>query len=145
MYTAMDVSKYIVNKCIDDGHPITNLQLQKILYFVQIDFLKSGEQAFYDDFEAWKFGPVIPEVYYRFGGYGSMPITLKCDEVSISYDDAKKIDVIVESKRVKKAWDLVEETHKPGGAWHKVFDNGNGLKHVISIDLIKDECNGTRT
>lgn len=31
MYTAMDLSKYIVSKCIEDGEPISNLQLQKIL------------------------------------------------------------------------------------------------------------------
>ena len=38
MYSALDVSKYIVSKCTRDGHPISNLQLQKILYYVQRAF-----------------------------------------------------------------------------------------------------------
>ena len=46
MYSALDLSRYIVSKCISDGHPITNLQLQKILYFIQRDYLEHGKKAF---------------------------------------------------------------------------------------------------
>ena len=52
MYAAIDLSKYIVSKCIRDDHPISNLQLQKILYYIQKDFLKKGKIAFPDDIEA---------------------------------------------------------------------------------------------
>lgn len=34
MYKAMDLANYIVDKCIKDNTPITNLQLQRILYEV---------------------------------------------------------------------------------------------------------------
>ena len=70
MYGALDLSKYIVAKCIEDGLPISNLQLQKILYYIQKDFLKRDEMAFPDDIEAWQFGPVVPNVYYYYCGYG---------------------------------------------------------------------------
>ena len=62
MYTAINLSKYIVFKCIEDGHPISNLQLQKILYYIQKDFLCRDDLAFSDDIEAWQFGPVVPNV-----------------------------------------------------------------------------------
>ena len=39
-YSALDLAKYILQKCIDDSRPISNLQLQKILYYVQGEFLK---------------------------------------------------------------------------------------------------------
>lgn len=39
-----------------EQHPISNLQLQKILYYVQKAFLQSGGIAFDDDIEAWQFG-----------------------------------------------------------------------------------------
>lgn len=64
MYRAIELSKYIVSKCIDDGFPISNLQLQKILYYIQRDFLRIGKPAFPDAIEAWQFGPVVPNVYY---------------------------------------------------------------------------------
>ena len=36
LYSAMDIAKYIIDKCIDDEMPISNLQLQKILYYLQV-------------------------------------------------------------------------------------------------------------
>lgn len=54
MYNAIDLSKYIVSKCVIDGHPISNLQLQKILYYIQKDFLQRDEVAFSDNIEAWQ-------------------------------------------------------------------------------------------
>lgn len=40
IYDALDVAKYIVNKCTSENRPITNLQLQKILYFLQKQHLE---------------------------------------------------------------------------------------------------------
>lgn len=71
MSSALTVAKYIVNRCVKSGTPISNLQLQKILYFVQMAFLKKLDNpCFSDDIEAWQFGPVVPVVYYHFCGFG---------------------------------------------------------------------------
>ena len=74
MYSAMDIARYIVDKCTNDGCPISNLQLQKILYFIQRDYLKKDSQAYSEEIQAWQFGPVVPDVYYRYCGFGAMPI-----------------------------------------------------------------------
>lgn len=43
MYTTIDLSKYIVSKCIEDGHLISNSQLHEILYYIQkICYLNGG-------------------------------------------------------------------------------------------------------
>lgn len=139
MTTAIELAKYIVNKCVDDNHPITNLQLQKILYYVQRDHLrKYNERAFIDEIEAWKFGPVVPEVYYAFCYYGAMPIGNRYDNASnIEIDDFELVNKIVEEKRLLKPWDLVNDTHKAGGAWDKTYRNGEGNRATINIDLIR--------
>ena len=57
MCPVLELSKYIVMKCIKDNHPISNLQLQKILYYIQREFLqKLGMLAFSESIEAWPFG-----------------------------------------------------------------------------------------
>ena len=117
MYNALDLSKYIVSKCIEDGQPISNRQLQKILYYIQKDFLQRDEIAFSDDIEAWQFGPVVPNVYYHYCGYGAMPISITKENFTILSSDASYIDKIVEEKRVLDPWDMVAETHKEDGAW----------------------------
>ena len=42
MYNALDIAKYIITKCNKDGFPISNLQLQKILYNLQKFFLQNA-------------------------------------------------------------------------------------------------------
>lgn len=138
MFHVLELSKYMVTKCMNEKQPITNLQLQKILYYIQKEFLSMGEIAFYDDFEAWQFGPVVPNVYYYFCGAGSMPIALRYDTHIKQTDSGMQyVDRIVESKRVLKPWDLVEETHKAGGAWDQIFADGKGLKQTIPMELIR--------
>ena len=138
MYRAIDLANYIVDKCIKDNVPITNLQLQRILYFVQKDFLKRGSQAFSDYIEAWVFGPVVPNVYFCFCGFGAMPISfIPRDTVPNLSTDKNIIDNIVENKRSLTPWEIAKETSKITGAWSKVYDNGKGSQHIIPVDLIK--------
>lgn len=137
MYKAMELSTYIVSKCIKEDCPISNLQLQKILYYIQKAFLDRGDRAFSDNIEAWQFGPVVPNVYDHYCGYGAMPISFSSIKYDVAKEDKQLIDSIVESKRVLAPWDLVEETHKKGGAWDKTYKNGSGSHEVIPIELIK--------
>ena len=120
MYTAIDLSKYIVSKCIEDSHPISNLQLQKILYYIQKDFLNRDDLAFSDAIEAWQFGPVVPNVYYHYCGYGAMPISSAHENYEIHPKDKDSIDPIMETKRSLDPWIMVAETHKANGAWDQI-------------------------
>lgn len=135
MYRAMDLANYIVDKCIKDNTPITNLQLQRILYFAQKDFLERESRAFSDDIEAWECGPVVPNVYFYFCGFGATPISIFRDSVPNLSTDKIIIDNIIEAKRSLTPWEIAKETHK--GAWSKVYDNGKGNRHIIPVDLIK--------
>lgn len=137
MYTALDFAKYIIKKCVADSCPISNLQLQKILFYIQKDFLQRNQLAFYDDIEAWQFGPVVPNVYYYYCGYGAMPITRADKDAMLDNAITQHINPIVESKRLLPPWAMVAETHKPGGAWNTIYQNGFGNRRIIPIELIK--------
>ncbi len=137
VYEALDIAKYIVNKCTSDNYPITNLQLQKILYFLQKKYLvEKGRRLFVDDIQAWQFGPVVPEVYYQYCGFGSGCITMEY-KTDIDFEDELEIDPVVEDKRKKNPWDLVSETHAPGKAWDETYKNGLGNRNVISTERIR--------
>lgn len=137
-YSAVDLSKYIVYKCITEGQPISNLQLQKILYYIQREFLKNDRIAFADDIQAWQFGPVVPNVYYTFCGFGAMPISVSNKPaIEMNEQDRRTVDQIVESKRDLRPWDLVKETHKSDGAWAETYQDGKGNYSVISKERIK--------
>lgn len=135
MDTAMDVSRYIINKCMRDGLPVSNLQLQKILYYLQKEFLKQGGRLFDDDFVAWQFGPAIEEVYYNYSIFGSMPIRRRF-AIDLTQRVKAAIDPIIEAKRRMDPWELVRETHKKNGAWDMVYKDGAGNGETISKELI---------
>lgn len=108
------------------------------MYFVQKEFLKRGSQAFLDDIEAWKCGPVVPNVYFYFCGFGATPISISRDTVSNLSTDKNIIDNIVEAKRILTPWTTAKEIHKTAGAWSKVYNSGKGSQCIIPVDLIKE-------
>lgn len=73
IYSASDVAIYMIRLANSDSFSdgMTNLKLQKILYFVQAASLVTNDKMFIsDDFEAWDYWPVIPSVYRTYETYG---------------------------------------------------------------------------
>lgn len=126
MTRAIDLAKYVVNKCTVDSKPVSNLQLQKILYFIQLNFLRLLENyAFSDDIYAWRHGPVIPQVYDAFCVYGATKIcrVYNIDNNIFTGDfEHEIVDKVIEMCRDKEPWKLVEQTHRVDGPWYKVYD-----------------------
>ena len=56
MYRALDVAEYVIRKANAIDDPISNLKLQKILYFIQAEFLiTKNRPCFREEIEAWGF------------------------------------------------------------------------------------------
>ena len=73
--SAVELAWFIVRRCANRGFPISNLQLQKMLYFLQRAYLQErGVPLFQEKIVAWQFGPVVREVYYTFSTYSSLRI-----------------------------------------------------------------------
>lgn len=133
--TAEKVANIIVNYANKENKPITNLHLQKILYFVWIDyFIKNDTHLFEDNFEAWKLGPVVRSVYNKYCIYGSNDIP------SIDNTISKELFVFINKYLGESASSLVNKSHKKNGAWDTVFKDGIGDKNIIPFDIIEQKC-----
>ena len=72
MYSAIDVSRYVILRCNQLGRTISNLKLQKLLYFAWKNYYKKYRKyLFNENFEAWQFGPVVRNVYYDYCAHKS--------------------------------------------------------------------------
>ncbi|MGL5151274.1 MAG: Panacea domain-containing protein [Clostridium sp.] len=113
MYPVMTIARYTINKCIDLDRSISNLQLQKILYYIQGECMRKGleDGVFSEDIIAWQYGPVVPEVYYEYNNYSSSNINniQDCDVVEETIQNI--INPVIEEKSKLSAWKLVEQTH----------------------------------
>ena len=65
MPSIIDVAKFILDESAETSRPeVSGMKLQKICYFVQgWHLVINGYPMFGEDFYAWKYGPVCPELY----------------------------------------------------------------------------------
>lgn len=78
MYNAQDVANYFIHKSTPNtSESVTNLKLQKLLYYAQGHHLseKKGEKLFKEPIEAWVHGPVVRNVYKKYRHYDFNEIT----------------------------------------------------------------------
>lgn len=83
---AIDIAKYCVYKTNSLNKPISNLELQILLYVLQQNHSeKYHKPMFYDNIEIAGHFPRIENVYYHFAGYGAMPIE-PCTSILKKYE-----------------------------------------------------------
>ena len=126
----IDLSAYIVDKSKNE---ITNLKLQKILYYFKGYFLKYfNEEIFLDDIYCWQYGPVVPSAYYRFSRYGSqfLPAS-ESGNVYFDSDHLKLAQDIIDKCEKYKTSELVEKTHNEL-PWKSVQIGQKIPKNIIS-------------
>lgn len=112
MYSASNIAAFIINWCHDHNFVITNLKLQKLLYFVQGNYYKQTKSRLIDaEFFAWQLGPVIPEIYSKYAIYSATPIPPQ-PASHISPQSANHIEQILQKYAPLSAWQLVEISHK---------------------------------
>lgn len=114
MYSALDIARYIIGYCNRRGYYVSNLKLQKILYFIQAEFLVTlGVACFRETIQAWAFGPVVPQVYQEYKKFGSSNILIDYETEGImrSEVDEQLVEGIVDQCDEYSASDLVRFTH----------------------------------
>lgn len=123
MRKAKSVANYVIAYGMKIGHPVSNLQLQKILYYIQVYFLKKkGIPFFKDEIEAWQFGPVIPTVYYQHAAFGPAPITMfKTQKIDLEQEEKKDLEQIVKEKAILSLLEIVADTNKKWKAWDMYY------------------------
>jgi uncharacterized phage-associated protein len=136
---ALDIANALVLKSHEAGSPISNMKLQKLVYFAYGWFAAiEDRELFSDEIQAWKFGPVIPSLYHKFKLFYSNPIP-KDHFFSSSNDSADVpkglIDKIWEVYGSFSAEQLVARTHEPGTPWDTAYSAGINDIVINKIDI----------
>lgn len=144
-YDALTISRYIIKYSSEKSFRISNLKLQKLLYFVQSHFLvQKKTKCFEDVIEAWDLGPVVPIVYreYKQFGAGNIPsIFVSYDIVNDNIDNEDRIliDEVVDAFSTFTATELVELTHRQD-PW--IYSYEKGKNKVISLQSLERYFDG---
>jgi uncharacterized phage-associated protein len=154
MYEARKICNYLLTRYDAETYDLTNLRLNKLLYFIHGWSLASRTRGLVrNHFEAWKLGPVVKPVFDTFKVFGEKRIRTLAEHLDyssgekrpISFDDIALADVeviasVFESYARYTTSELVALTHEVGGPWHVVYTawaNDNRLSPRIPDDLIR--------
>lgn len=145
MYSASYIASLFVARAIQEGNPITQMKLQKILYFAQGYHLAVYDSPLFKEaFQAWQFGPVVPIIYDDYKLYGNSPIVnfdkYKHDIPKGNDSDPSLIDTINYTWGATKdqtATSLSAWTHEKNAPWQKVY-NPNEWAIPIKEESIKE-------
>lgn len=149
-----DLAEFVVRYCNLNNIPITNLKLQKLLYYIQSWHLVYFDKhpLFKVEPEAWVNGPVYREIYGDYKPYGSLEIKLGYDvsikdsyqksleKLALTEAQQKYMQSVLDHFSNKSTEELVLRTHREG-PWNEARKGLGPLDYtdeVISHELMYD-------
>lgn len=148
--TAKDIAKFFVSY-----KGITQLKLQKLIYLAYANYLeKTNKKLFSEKIVAYKYGPVIEEIYQEYKQHKREPIeedekTYVLEDVefpqvlvrlSLADDGPRVLEMLIDTLKEygdKTASELVQITHVKDGPWDSVYVPRRNC--IISDELILEK------
>lgn len=129
MATVNNVANFFIDVCNNStDDQITNLKLNKLLYYAQgCHLARTGKPLFDDKIEAWKYGPVAPAIYHRYSVCGKEPIPSTDETYSSNVFSSEELDTLTDVMREFGKYTgstLVSMTHKNGTPWSTAWMSG---------------------
>ncbi len=117
--TYQDIADYFIALSNESHELISNLKLQKLVYYTQAWFLAVFKHPLFEaTFKAWVHGPVIPQLYHEYKKFSWMPIQKEVGEEHIrkvreqlADDERDLLDDIVNEYFGIGAFELERMTH----------------------------------
>ena len=141
MLNCHDVADYFLALARDDedsGEDISNLKLQKLVYYAQgVNLALYGKPLFEENIEAWTHGPVVPVLYSRFKQFGSGAIEFEkeVDLEKYGKDTREVLDEVYKVFGQYSGWKLRNMTHQEP-PWAET-EKGDVISHKLMRDYFK--------
>lgn len=151
MEKSLAVANEFIRLACAAGKPPTQMKLQKLIFFAHgWNLALTGTPLVDEQFQAWKYGPVIPSVYHEFKNFGLMGINREAEELLVDPNGnsihwrpvSLKDNTGATQALIEKIWDifgkysgthLSKMTHLPDTPWSKAREGYPEDKHNIPI------------
>jgi uncharacterized phage-associated protein len=141
MHSAIQVANKILELANAKKDTITPMQMIKLVFMCHGWMLGiCGRHLIKDPVEAWKYGPVIPDLYQAVRKFKSNPIEMiPCQEpAKFDHDELQVIEQVYEKYGHRSGIVLSSMTHQKDSPWDIVVNKHNNMGHQISNNLIED-------
>jgi uncharacterized phage-associated protein len=138
-YSVFDIAEYFIfNAAKDDQELLSNLKLQKLVYYAQGLHLAIYNKSLFDEkIIAWQYGPVVPELYHKYKSNGSkgIPSQKKYDPSLIDKKTREFLNEVYDAFGQFSAVRLMELAHSDK-CWIDA-GIGNEIKHQAMASCLK--------
>lgn len=134
-YDVRAVANVMLDEADREGIKVTNLALQKLLYFAHGIRLRQSKSPLVSGyFEAWQYGPVHPAAYRAFKSCGAAPIATRAMGKDPLTGRARELQTPDDPPTVQLVRDvirsygrlspgrLVDLSHAKNSPWHHIVD-----------------------
>lgn len=145
-HDARGIANLILDFADEEQVKLSNLQLQKVLYFCHAHFLiANGTQLVHGKFQAWEHGPVMRYVYDEFKAHGRNKITNRATKLNHAAGRREIVTVDIRDDYLEllrlvsnfysrfSASKLRAMSHASGGPWDVVWNNPRGINPGMYI------------
>lgn len=144
------VANYFIQKSFDTGVPLSQMKLLKLVYIAHgwhRGYL--GQNLINDAVQAWRYGPVIPDLYRKISHYGRNTIDAPIPGFGLPGDGRNPwpheksqalVDRVWESYKPFSAIQLSAMTHQSGTPWDATWHASGGDNYsgaIIPNELIE--------
>jgi len=141
-YTAEQIADWFLLKTdTDAGDILTNLKLQKLLYYAQAWYLVFFKKPLFDDeFQAWTHGAVIPSIYQKFKEFTYKPIKTSIDVVDIDIETENLLNDIMNiyGEKTAKFLENLNHSESPWIDARSSLAIESRCTNIITKEVMKD-------
>ena len=135
------VADYLLSECRERGEVLTNLKLQKLLYYADAWYLAlRGRPLFRERFQAWVHGPVLYSEYRRFKDYQWRPISEEIERPALSPSVEQHLDEIIDlfGSETAVALELMTHRERPWIEAREGCGDTDPCTNHISLETTRD-------
>lgn len=146
-YDGRAVANFVLDFCESRQCRITNLALQKVVFFCHAwSLIKFQKPLVKHSFEAWKYGPVLQYLYHEFKVFDERPIEGRAKSINpatgkrqiaeYKFDSATEdlLNNVVGFYIKLSTSELVRLSHAKDGPWYKAWHHQSGVNPGMLIE-----------
>ncbi|WMC06283.1 Panacea domain-containing protein [Elizabethkingia anophelis] len=128
MYNCFDIAKQFLKLAYEEGDGLQPMKLLKLTYIAHGWYLGFYDKPLIENaIEAWKYGPVIPELYHVIKRFGYRNVDLETLELwagdkKVDNKDQNFIKTIWNTYKGFSGLDLSSLTHMENTPWAETYD-----------------------
>lgn len=147
VYDGRAVANFVLDYCDGHGRKVTNLALQKIVYFCHVwSLIELDKPLVKHSFEAWQHGPVLQYLYHEFKTCDAEPISFRARKINTQNGKREVVTYAFEPEVQSFLEGIVEFysrmdgiylrnlSHVKGGPWDKVWHHDEAINPGMRIE-----------